>query len=303
MNDDTMTPIRAQAPESLGPRHVLLLFVDGLGLPSGRELEDSPLRFAPELCGLIREHAVPVDACLDVPGLPQSATGQTTILTGCNAAKHMGRHIEGFPGPPLRTLLEHRSLFRVLQSRAYSCTFANAYVLYPGADLPTHFRSATTVATLSAFGGTRNREELLAGEAVYHDLTRESLESRGVEGVPVIREAEAAVHLLNVARSVRFTLFEYFLTDQAGHRGTEADKERVLGSLDRFIKEFLRLWDADRDLFLLVSDHGNIEDPDSRRHTANPVPWLALGRGADNALRRVASIQDVHSAIVRALTA
>jgi len=26
--------------------------------------------------------AIPTDACLDVPGLPQSATGQTTIFTG-----------------------------------------------------------------------------------------------------------------------------------------------------------------------------------------------------------------------------
>ncbi|NCP88132.1 MAG: hypothetical protein CO094_05055 [Anaerolineae bacterium CG_4_9_14_3_um_filter_57_17] len=36
-------------------------------------------------------------------------------------------------------------------------------------------------------------------------------------------------------------------------------------------------WDVRRDLFLLTSDRGNLEDLSTRRHTANPAPLLLVG--------------------------
>lgn len=67
------------------------LFIDGVGIapPS----PDNPVNpeVCPALCRLIRDHGKPIDANLDVPGLPQSATGQTTMFTGVNASQFIDR--------------------------------------------------------------------------------------------------------------------------------------------------------------------------------------------------------------------
>ena len=47
-----------------------------------------------------------IDARLGIPGLPQSGTGQTTLLTGINAAKLLGYHHGPWPGPTIRPLLK-----------------------------------------------------------------------------------------------------------------------------------------------------------------------------------------------------
>ena len=73
---------------------VLLFFIDGLGIgtrgphnpldnlnnsaPLAVFQNEEPLRF---LDGIV----VPTDTCLGIAGRPQSASGQTTILTGVNA--------------------------------------------------------------------------------------------------------------------------------------------------------------------------------------------------------------------------
>ena len=49
---------------------------------------------------------VPVDARLGVPGLPQSATGQTALLTGLNAPRAVGLHVNGFCTSELAALLD-----------------------------------------------------------------------------------------------------------------------------------------------------------------------------------------------------
>ena len=70
---------------------VLYVFIDGVGYgPAGGQNPVCP-EVCPTLCALM-EGAVRLDACLGVPGLPQSATGQATLYTGVNAAQVMGRH-------------------------------------------------------------------------------------------------------------------------------------------------------------------------------------------------------------------
>ena len=291
-------------PPGRKPDRVLLLFIDGLGLPSDVPLRETVYRAAPTFVDLIEAHGVAIDATLGVPGTPQSATGQATLLTGVNAARVNGAHLQGFPNAVLRGLIEAENVFAKLLIRGVPCTFANAYVHAPGRELPTALRSATTVATLAAFDGrTRNRTELMRGEAVYHDITRHSLVQRGILDVPRIDEAEAAQHLMAVCRSVRFCLFEYFLTDIAGHRGTGDDREGVLASVDRFLACLIQSLDPVHDLLLLVSDHGNIEDGSRRGHTMNPVPWIAVGAGAEVARSHCRSLVDVTPVIVSLLGA
>ena len=275
------------------PAHVLLVFVDGLGLPVGKDLDDTIYSHCPVLRRLFVNASVPLDARLGVPGVPQSATGQTTIVTGVNAAAHIGRHLEGFPNRVLRQVIEQENVFVKLLERGRTCTFANAYARCPGGELPMARRAVTTVSTLAAFGKTRDRDALLDGRAVYHDLTREALPNMGVTGIPVITERDAAAHMLGILRTVHFCLFEYFLTDRVGHRGTLPEKKAVLASLDTLLGHLLEGLDLSSELLLLVSDHGNIEACDRRGHSQNPVPWIAYGYGSEQALQGCTSLLDV----------
>src|SRR5262245_33794208 len=123
-------------------RSVILLFVDGVGVgvrdPAVNPfatLETSRLgRFADEVSSAPSPIPLsdegfwkPIDARLGVPGLPQSATGQATILTGKNAAHHAGRHVSAIPDRRVRELLEEDNLFAMLVRAGKRATFANAY--------------------------------------------------------------------------------------------------------------------------------------------------------------------------------
>lgn len=271
----------------------LMLFVDGLGIPQADVPSPVSAGVCPVLSRLLNEAAKPIDACLGVDGLPQSATGQTSLLTGVNAPARIGRHVEGFPGPALREIVEQENIFRKLLERGYSCTFANAYYLDDVTDAVwRHKRSVTTVAALQAFEQVRDRSMMEANQAVYQDLTRETLVKRGYDG-PVVAPAEAAGHLIDIAEQHNFTLFEYFQTDLNAHRGQENEVRAVLRMLDEFLLHLLPFSEKTGHLFMLLSDHGNIEDSTTRTHTRNPVPFVACGAGAKDLQQKVNSLIDV----------
>jgi hypothetical protein len=247
---------------------------------------------------LLAEHALPVDARLGVAGAPQSATGQTTLLTGVNAARIAGRHVEGFPGKELKQIIVEHNIFARMKAANLSATFANGYFVSGMSEVHNaRFQSVTTVAALSAFGSVRDRHDIENNRAVYHDLTRESLLSRGYSG-PVITPREAAQHLLAIAGSHDLTLFEYFQSDRAGHRADMAAACSVLALLDRFLETLLQQAPP-RDMLLVVtSDHGNVEDLSTPLHTHNPVPFVAVGRGATKLQDGLDSLTDVTPALL-----
>ena len=98
--------------------------------------------------------------------------------------------------------------------------------------------------------------------------------------------------LVSLARDKGFTLFEYFYTDKAGHSLSMDRAASVLASLDRFFQRILSIWNTERDLLLISSDHGNIEDMQTKSHTANPVPLVAMGPGAGR-FAVASSLEDV----------
>src|SRR3954469_20341461 len=116
---------------------VLLFFIDGLGIgahgpanPFDGLADASPLAIfqdeEPQLPfdGVL----VRTDATLGVAGRPQSASGQTTILTGINAPATLGYHKQGFPNEALRDIITEHSLFLQLKKAGIAPnTFANAY--------------------------------------------------------------------------------------------------------------------------------------------------------------------------------
>jgi 2,3-bisphosphoglycerate-independent phosphoglycerate mutase len=279
-----------------GGLKILFVFVDGLGIgsddPNVNPLADRS-RF-PHL-GKILAQSIPLDVALGVPGLPQSATGQAALLTGLNAAQLMGRHIEGFPPPRLKELVQEHNIFSKLLAAGKTSTFANAYWLDDVAhisasaslrrDRPARRASVTTVATLAAFGAVRGKADLLANRAVYHDLTREKLRDRGYEG-PFISPEEAAEHLIGIANDHDFTLFEFFETDHAGHNG---DLQKIFNALEKLDRFFGALFRFDG-LLIVTSDHGNIEDSTARTHTANPVPLFASDPEPFRGLQNIAEL-------------
>ncbi|MBA3783955.1 MAG: metalloenzyme, partial [Acidobacteria bacterium] len=98
---------------------VLLFFIDGLGIGIGGEhnplarIENiEPLaHFKYERSKIIFDGVlIPTDARLGIEGRPQSASGQTTILTGVNAPQHLGVHKQGFPNQALRDLIADYSI-------------------------------------------------------------------------------------------------------------------------------------------------------------------------------------------------
>ena len=98
------------------------------------------------------------------------------------------------------------------------------------------------------------------------------------------------------------TLFEYFRTDKAGHAGERDRCEEELRRVDALVgaclDELASLGIADQTLVLLSSDHGNIEDLSTRTHTRNPVPLLAWGANAREAVGKARDITDVVSVML-----
>ena len=257
-------------------KKTIMIMVDGFGVPKEGWLDSVFARLCVDgFAELMSEYSVPIDPGMGVPGVPQSATGQTALFTGENAAALMNGHVQGFPGPTLREVIERGNVFSRLMAKGLKVAFANAYVRYSLQELAKlRRRSVTTVMTETALGYVRDARDLVAGKAVYHDLTRTTVSK--LFGTPEISPLEAAEDLLGVASENDFTLFEYFLTDRAGHKGDLAFLAMVLLEFSEF---FIRLIDLAAGEFVvaLTSDHGNCEEPGTKGHTRNPVPFFLHG--------------------------
>lgn len=250
--------------------------VDGFGIPEQGWADSVYSKYCKRnFLELLSNFTIPIDATMGVPGIPQSATGQTALFTGLNAAEFMQGHIQGFPGPKLRSLISEQNLFDSLTKRGFNVVFANAYVKYSLAELAkAGYRSVTTVMTDISLGIEKKLTDLIAGDAVYHDITRNSI----ADSYPVdmVAPEKAAEDLANIANKHDFTLFEYFMTDRAGHKMDESMLSTALSDFSRF---FCSLIDCARDeiAVIMTSDHGNCEDFTSKQHTLNPVPLFLYG--------------------------
>lgn len=275
----------------------LLIFVDGLGL--GRDQVENPLADAqtmPYLTGLLgaplleglrvtRQHRGnpllfrPIDACLGVPGLPQSATGQTTLYTGHNAAQFRGRHQSAFANGSLRQLIEPYGIFRQVMDLGLQATQANAYLPGYFAAIAQRRRRYAVGALLNLTAPIpfRTLADYQREDAIYWDITGDIVE-RYCE-VPAISETMAGQRLLQLTTSHHFTLFETFMPDYAGHHQNRAEAIAALQRIDSLLETLITQKPAQLTL-LLTSDHGNVEDLSTSHHTFNAVPLLAVGPAA-----------------------
>ncbi len=288
---------------------LILFFIDGLGI--GDRTEDNPLHMIKGLDPLPQFDGktsvgysggifVPTDACLGIDGRPQSASGQTTIYTGINAAAHLGFHKQGFPNARLRDLLSQKSIFKQLAlSGIGPCIFANTYT--PRFfEMKPRWKSATTCAVEAAGLRFCRIPDLLGRKSLFHDFTNRTLIEKGFD-VPEFSPEEGAEVLAGLAEENRFVLYEHFITDKIGH---DRDWERArshLPALALLIRETLRRIDLSRTTFILTSDHGNIEDLSIRNHTRNLVPTMIWGRNSRGIANRISSLCDITPAILETL--
>lgn len=288
---------------------VLLFFIDGLGI--GTRGPHNPLDglegaaplaiFQDEEPEVLHDGVlVRTDARLGVEGRPQSASGQTTILTGINAPAHLGYHKQGFPNKALLEVLKEHSIFLQLKrARIEPNTFANAYTRRFFEERP-RWISATTAAMQAAGMRFRDLDDLRQGRAVFQDFTNQMLIERG-EDVPLRTAEEAGRILSEIAREHQFTLYEYFITDKIGHLQDMDSARLVLRELARLLRTLLEHLNLQRTTVLLTSDHGNIEDLSSRNHTLNLVPTLIWGAQSERLSRRIRSLADITPAIMETL--
>lgn len=275
---------------------VLFMFLDGVGLGAD-DPELNPLARAemPNLQKLLggrkllagsapydgpRASLRAIDANLGVSGLPQSATGQAVLLTGVNIPQALGYHYGPKPNPETAAFLQEGGIFGELTRTGKRAALLNAYpggyfqAIQSGKRMYSSIPLAVTRAGLSLF----TIDELLAARAISADFTGEGLRERmGRSDVPALTETQAGQRLADLSRQYDFAFFEYWLSDYAGHEQDMPAAVSLLEKADLVLGGLLDAWDDKRGLVLLTSDHGNLEDLSTRRHTANPVPLLLIG--------------------------
>ncbi len=291
---------------------ILMIFIDGIGVGS-RDPSTNPFAALPSrifsdfldspsrktACGGV---ALRADASLGVEGLPQSATGQTALLTGVNAAEVIGRHLNGFPTKNLRNILKEHSILKTLTEAGLKSAFINVFnplffeALEQGVRVPA---SVTTVANMAASLPFFRIEDLVERRAVYQEFTNQLLIESGFE-VPAFEPAEAGEILARSAARYDFCLYEYFQSDAVGHSRSLKRATAEARKLDEFLLAALECADFSKTSILLTSDHGNLEDLSVSGHTNNPVPVLIWGPAAGDA-SGIESILDIAPFILKFL--
>jgi 2,3-bisphosphoglycerate-independent phosphoglycerate mutase len=273
---------------------VLVVFLDGVGIgppdPSVNPFLAANLPTLSEALGgrlpTLTEprldgrsgRAFPLDACLGVPGTPQSGTGQIALLTGRNAPKLFGRHFGPWPPVRLRPLLGEENFLSRARGEGATVRFANAYPAgYPGTRSSRRV-AAVPLAALAAGVLERNQASLAVGEAVASEIVNDGWIRHFSADLPRVSAEEAGANLARVSRGTDLTLFAHYDTDAAGHSGEMSQGVQALERVDAFLAGVLS--EIDRDTLVLVaSDHGNIEDVRGG-HTRNPALGLAFGAAA-----------------------
>jgi hypothetical protein len=296
----------------------LFLFLDGVGLgPAGPA---NPLSFLPSTAfrqlgggapwtralpetATARHLVRPLDATLEVDGLPQSGTGQATLFTGVNCAERVGRHFGPYPHSATHDVLDHENLFHRVQALPSvpdeAVAFANAF---PPQFFDASSRRWTVTTRCCAGAGVplRDLDALRARRAVAADLTAQGWRDALRLDVSPRTPAEAAEALVATHWEHTLTLFEFFQTDKVGHERIDLPPSVLLDRLDQFLGRVLDRLDPTRDTLIITSDHGNLEDTSHTQHTRNPVPLIAYGWAAPH-LTDTRTLADVTPSIAEAL--
>jgi 2,3-bisphosphoglycerate-independent phosphoglycerate mutase len=300
----------------------LFLFMDGIGL-GVNDAEINPFARAemPNLLRLLggqrllelppgvileseRAHLLPLDACLGVEGLPQSASGQATLVTGLNIPEMIGEHFGPKPNPTIRDTLGNGNIFKTLKEAGKKVSLLNAYPqgYFDGIDSGKRLPGAIAMAMRKSDIPLKTEQDLFAGRALSADFTAKGWrEYLGYEDTPQLSFNQAGKKLTSLSQAYDFAFFEFWLSDVLGHRKDMAEACLWLKRFDQVLGGLVNSWDDDQGLILITSDHGNLEDLSTRRHTFNPVPALLIGAPElrQDFVKNLRDLRDITPAIDR----
>ncbi|HLO17115.1 MAG TPA: hypothetical protein VK206_19935 [Anaerolineales bacterium] len=276
---------------------VLFIFLDGIGLGE-KNPETNPFARArmPNLNKLLGgrsllkesapfhgEHAslLAVDPAVGVDGLPQSATGQAILLTGINIPSELGYHYGPKPNPEVAAYLKEATLFSRFVKEGKKAALLNAYPprYFHGIDSGKRLYSSIPLSVINAGLPLFRHDDLFAGRALSADFTGEGWRTMlGFSDAPVLDAPHAGQKLGTLAQEYDFALFEYWASDYAGHKQEMDNAIKLMETFDGILGGLTEGWDDG--LILVTSDHGNMEDLSTRRHTDANVPALVIGNKA-----------------------
>lgn len=299
---------------------ILFIFLDGIGLGENNQginpFANASMPYLTALLDgklLLKESApfhgeraslLAIDAAVGVEGLPQSATGQAILLTGKNIPAEIGYHYGPKPNPVVAAFLKDDTLFSNFAKAGKKTALLNAYPprYFDGIDSGKRLYSSIPLAVTNAGIPLFRHDDLFAGSALSADFTGEGWRTMlGFIDSPVMQADEAGRKLAAVAKQYDFSLFEYWASDYAGH-GQEMDTAvRLMETFDGVLGGLVEEWD--QGLILVTSDHGNMEDLSTRRHTDAPVPALVIGDkvAREEFTRNMKSLTDIAPAIWKAV--
>ncbi|MEX1071926.1 MAG: hypothetical protein WEC37_04795 [Anaerolineales bacterium] len=274
----------------------LFLFMDGIGLGEN-DPKTNPFAVAktPNLDKLLggkrmlkgvppveTEQAtlLALDASLGVAGLPQSATGQAALVTGKNVPQLVGEHYGPKPNKAVAVVVQESNVFMELKNRGYRSALLNAYPqgYFDAIESGKRLLSAIPLAVTSAGIALKTAEDYFAGDAFSVDFTGQGWRKNlGYKDAPLMDTVAAGRKLAEVTASYDFAFFEFWPSDIAGHHQDWDGAVSLLENIDAMLSGLLEVWNQEEGLILITSDHGNMEDLSTRRHTENQVPALVIG--------------------------
>lgn len=276
--------------------HILFLFLDGVGLgpadPATNPLAAAQMPVLESLLGGKKlvdgsaPHVGPqatllsLDANLGVSGFPQSATGQAVLVTGRNVPAEIGSHFGPKPNTAIAEILQNGNIFKTLQNAGLRSTLLNAYPpgYFNAIESGRRMYSSIPMAVTSGGIPLRTEKDFYNGEAMAADFTGQGWrEHLGYEDSPLLPPKEAGLQLGRLAQRYHFSFFEFWVSDYLGHYQDMPGAIKMLEEFDQVLAGLLETWDGTDGLILLTSDHGNMEDLGTKRHTKNPVPGLVIG--------------------------
>ena len=278
---------------------ILTLFLDGIGLGAG-DPANNPFAIAetPTMRRLAngapwlqatgqqrsaRAVFIPTDARLGVPGRPQSGTGQASLLTGINVPQRVGRHYGPKPDAQTREIISEHSYFKRLTQRGKSARLLTAYPqgLLANFARGKTLRSGVQQAAWETGAPHFTLDDVIARRALTAEWTADSWrEHLKIGGLPTYSATEAGRLLAGLSREYDFAFHSHWLTDRIGHRGPLERGVELLERFDQVLAGLLEDWRDDEGLVVITSDHGNMEDLSTRRHTLNDVPTVVVGARA-----------------------
>ena len=291
-----------------------MIFIDGVGIGK-KDYENNPFfkygfntftnlfgeipQLEKQKLTGINSYLFPVDACMGVPDIPLSGTGQTAIFCGVNAPKIIGKHFGPYPYSTLVPVIKEKNIFMEFKSKKRKVFFMNAYpkVFFEYVNSGRRRLSVTTLSCLLSGVRLNKISDLRSGHALSAEIDNRRLVEKMGYRLPIIKPETAANRLINIGSQNHFTAFEIFHTDHFGHGRNIEWLEYTLRVLDRFLYHVIT--NLKKDMTLVVcSDHGNFEDLSIKMHTLNPSICITAGKDAEYLSKKIKNLYNIKPAIM-----